>query len=47
MKTETAKEIREALRGLKVIYNKVYDFDYDDYVLWHLNEAIERLEELC
>jgi len=47
MKTETTEEIREALRGLKVIYNNIYDFDYDEYALWHLNEAIEHLKELC
>jgi len=44
--TDTRNELRELIERLKTFYDDVYDYDYDEYALWHLNEAIKHLERI-
>lgn len=44
MKTETMDEIRAEIRNLTVLYNDIYDYDYDETALWCINEAINNLK---
>ena len=43
MKQETIEEVREEISRLQNLRNDIYDYDYDEYLLWHLNEAIKHL----
>ena len=44
MKTETRAEVREEIRRLENMRDEIYDYDYDEYLLWHLDEAINHLK---
>lgn len=45
MKAETIKDIREEINKLKKLRSDIYDYDYDDTALWHIDEAINHLKK--
>ena len=46
MKTDTRNELRELIERLENFRDEVYDYDYDDTALWHLDEAIKNLKRI-
>lgn len=46
MKAENRDELEYILKELKQLRNNIYDYDYDEYVLWHLDEAIKQLDRV-
>ena len=46
MNSENRKELETLIEKLKKFRDEVYDYNYDEYALWHLDEAIRQLERI-
>ena len=46
MITENKHELNEILKKLQKFRDFIYDFDYDENALWHLDEAINNLKRI-
>ena len=44
MKTDTVNDIKNAISTLQSFREDIFDYDYDEYVIWHLDEAIKHLK---
>ncbi len=44
MKTDNREAIKSKLAELKELRQDIYDYDYDETALWHLDRAIENLQ---
>ena len=46
MKQENSNELKEILDKLEKFRDNIHDYDYDEYVIWHLDEAIKQLKRI-
>lgn len=46
MKTDNREELKELIKKLALFRDEIYCYDYDEYALWHLDEAIKQLKHI-
>ena len=46
MKTDNYEKLNEIINELVIFRNDIYDYDYDEYALWYLDEAITQLKRV-
>ena len=46
MKQDNREELKELIKKVEQFHDDIYDYDYDDTALWHLNEAIRNLKAI-
>jgi len=46
MKTDDREELEILIDKLEEFRSDIYDWDYDDRVLWHLDEALRQLKRI-
>ncbi len=43
MNGDNRKELKDLIKKVEQFRDDIYDYDYDETALWHLNEAIRQL----
>ena len=46
MKTENREELKGLIKQVEQFREDIYDWDYDETALWHLDEAIRQLKHI-